>query len=468
MNKVFQSLLILLSLTLLACACAPLPHIQDEHGMSPHPDIIDPSPKIIQTPAPTNPVDPDINQKPPVEKPRDDIIVYEEGIYQVGTDIPEGLYVAVSDGSNDSRVTIKESQSAFTDKPKILITARYIASTESFSNRSTYVNAVSRGGGEPVQATGDPEFAAMLRLGSIEYADSLAERYDGLVLTGGGDVAGYFFNQDHHPAASPPDIVLDIAELELCRAFIRANKPVLGICRGMQVINIAMGGELIQDIPALLNIPLQVHKSDTARHDITVRRGTWLHSMVGVEVETNSFHHQCVDPVAPGFTVVAYTGPVIEAIERGNVLGVQFHPEQMLSENMLQFFEDFIYRCSNSNIVIDVFSSHTIVEIKDGQYIDIKGASLYSINHSKELFKDMPDEKGYYTEGMYLTGTHIPAGEYLLSVIDDGTFASYLIYSGLSYESLISRGNIPEESVTISLKDGEIIKLIYASMTLVD
>jgi len=420
------------------------------------PDVQNPDPVITPIPSP------DVDLTPPPDIPVD-IITYESGSYTVGPDIPEGFYVAVSDNSDDSRVIIRENQTAHTDKPKVIVTARFVAANNAFASRTTYVDAISRGGGEPIQPGDDTELYALLREGKTEYADTLAGRYDGLMLTGGGDVAAHFFYQEHHPAANPPDETLDRAELALVRAFVRANKPVLGICRGMQVVNIALGGELIQDIPDLLGIPFSTHNGDDVWHDIFVRRGTWLHSMAGGRVNVNSFHHQAVNPVAPGFSVVAYTGPVIEAIERGNILGVQFHPERMLDMGMLPFFEDFIYRCSHKSIVIEIFNTNTIIEIKDGQYMDVVEAKLYSLQDSSDLFHEIFETNGFYPEGMYLVGTHIPAGDYILTAVDDSPFASYMIYKGLSHDSLSQHGFI-SENTKVTLTDGEFIRIVHCTM----
>jgi len=465
LKKAIPILLVLVAFLLVVGTCGSLEYFSENwHTPPPANTVIRPTPnQQPDTPPPATP-DNGTQDDPPDDLTPDEIIIYQPGMYIIGIDLPEGIYVAVIDDSGEASVTIRENQTAFTDKPKIIITSRYTSSNGAFSPRPTYVNAVKQGGGEPIFPSDDNELAAILRDGKIENADILAERYDGLVLTGGGDVASHFFNQEHHPASAAPDETLDIAELELVRAFVRAGKPILGVCRGMQVINIAMGGELIQDIPDLLGIPAEFHKADSARHDIFVRPGTWLHSMYGSKINTNSFHHQAVWPIAPGFSVVAYTGPVIEAIERGNVLGVQFHPEQMLDEGMLQFFRDFIYRCSHKNIVVDVFASNTIIDAKNNQFVDVVGAKMYSLEHSSRLFETMFETYGHFSEGMYLTGTHIPAGEYTLAAVDESIFSSYMIYDGLTHESLLDHGNIPAEGVTVTLKNGQYIKLIYATI----
>jgi putative glutamine amidotransferase len=410
--------------------------------------------------APTQTAEPDLPEELPEEIPA---VVYEPGRYKAGEDIPAGIYMASNDGSRVSKVTLKDSPEPNAEKPNIIITSRYLTERAVFAERASYVDSVKRGGGVPVQPKDDEEFAKILREGAVEYAEILAERYDGLLLSGGGDVAAHFFNQEHHPASNPPDLILDMAEIALCRAFVKANKPVLGICRGMQVLNIAMGGELIQDIPALLNLHPRIHDNSATRHTLNVRTGTWLYELFGPKVDTNSTHHQCVDGVAQGFTIAARTGPVIEAMERGNALGVQFHPERMLDEGMLPIFEDFIERCSYGNIEIHIFSNYTIIDIKDGMYIDVTGADLQNIESTSGMFEAIFNEHGYYPEGMYLAGHHLPAGKYKLS--GDSEFSSYALYGDAAKEALIYSSAVPAKGGEITLKDGQFIKLICTTLT---
>jgi len=393
-----------------------------------------------------------------------DFMIYEPGNYKVGTDIPAGVYMAINDGSAVSGVTITDSPEPVKEKPDIIVTARYLSASSRFADRDAYVESVKKGGGTPVMPQDDPMLTSLLKEGLVEHATLLAERYDGLILTGGGDVAAHFFGQDHHPASNLPDEILDAAELALARAFIEAKKPILGICRGMQVLNIVCGGELIQDIPDLLGIDPGFHQDNSTRHPIKIRTGSWLYDLVGPEANVNSTHHQCVDGVVKGFTVVAQTGPVIEAMESGNILGVQFHPERLLNEDMLPLFEDFINRCSYNDIEIRFFSKNTIIEIKEGQFIDVTGATLVRIEHSLEMIKATYKKENNYSEGMYWIGHHMPEGVYRLFVSDDADFSSYAIYADTKRGSLLSSGPVPEEGLYIVLKEGQFIELIYASM----
>ena len=431
------------------------------------------TPDSLQQPAPVGTEAPpsDLNRQEPAimneEYDEVEMMIYGPGQLKAGVDIPAGLYLAQADENDStvSRVTITDSPEPYTEKPRIILTSRYITSRLRFTNRDNYIEAISKGGGIPVMPQDDDDLAKILREGLTEYADILAERYDGLVLTGGGDVASYLFNQERHPASGRPDEILDAAELALARAFIKANKPVLGICRGMQIINIAMGGELIQDIPDLLGLAPGVHQNNRTRHPVLIRTSTWLYDLFGPQINVNSTHHQCVDGVAQGFTVVAQAGPVIEAMESGNILCVQFHPERMLAEGMLPLFEDFVKRCSYKNIEVIYFTNHMLLEVEENRYIDISGANLMSIEHPDGMAEVLSIRDGFYIEGMYLVGRHLPEGSYRMFSTCDTGFSSYAIYTGPGQKSLLISGMIPAEGFIVTLKEGQYIKLVYATMT---
>ena len=113
----------------------------------------------------------------------------------------------------------------------------------------------------------------------------------------------------------------------LLDAFLKAGKPVFGICRGLQVINIFFGGTLYQDLPSQLG----VNHSAGVVHKLIAEEGSLIHSLFGRESVCNSYHHQSVDQVAQGFAVTARSGEIVEAIEHQSlpVAAVQYHPERM-------------------------------------------------------------------------------------------------------------------------------------------
>jgi putative glutamine amidotransferase len=195
----------------------------------------------------------------------------------------------------------------------------------------TYVTAVIAAGGAPV----------LLSLGmGIDALMAAFGRIDGLLLAGGEDVAPSEFGQEAHPKLGRVDTERDRTELILARRALADSMPILAICRGIQLLNVAAGGTLIQDIASQVANPINHRCMNTPEernmvaHEITVVQGSRLAlALGGTRIGVNSGHHQAVDRVAQGFRVVA-NGPdgIIEGIEaeRGFSLGVQWHPEQFV------------------------------------------------------------------------------------------------------------------------------------------
>lgn len=153
---------------------------------------------------------------------------------------------------------------------------------------------------------------------------ALAERFDGLLLSGGGDMEAALFGQARHPKAGDPDPVRDRAELALLEAFCTLEKPVLGICRGVQVLNVYFGGDLIQHID----------DHDSAPHPVRTAPGSRVRALCGASFSANSFHHQAVGRVGNQLRVTARAADgTIEALEHEllPIFGVQWHPERMVN-----------------------------------------------------------------------------------------------------------------------------------------
>ncbi len=167
------------------------------------------------------------------------------------------------------------------------------------------------------------------------------ELIGGLLLSGGGDLHPSFYSEEPCWKLGEVSLVRDRFEIALLRLVLDVGKPVLGICRGMQVLNVALGGTLYQDLPTQVPASLQ-HRQKGARkepvHEVKLKKGSLLADVLGAErIWVNSFHHQAVKDVAPPLEAVAWSADgVVEAVElpgRGFVVGVQWHPEDLLEED---------------------------------------------------------------------------------------------------------------------------------------
>lgn len=170
-----------------------------------------------------------------------------------------------------------------------------------------------------------------------EMIADIADRLDGLLLTGGVDVDPRYFGEEPRIGLGEISPVRDEMESLLLRAVLDRNKPVLGICRGIQVMNAVLGGTLYQDLPREWSAKLQ-HAQQAPRqhmaHVVAVVPNTRLADIYGEQqVPVNTFHHQAVHHLAPGFVACAHSRDgLIEAMERPGadfVLGVQWHPENL-------------------------------------------------------------------------------------------------------------------------------------------
>jgi len=198
-----------------------------------------------------------------------------------------------------------------------------------------YLVAVQQGGGIPVLLPPHLDDRAL---------DALWSRLDGVLLTGGADVAPARFTEDPpHPTVYGVSTARDRLEIEVTERALHDGRPLLAICRGIQVLNVALGGSLYQDIASETGSPLahsQPEPRDHATHPVKVMsEGTRLGATLGTpEVEVNSFHHQAIRRLGRGLREVAWAPDgVIEGVElpegRALVLGVQWHPEELIGHD---------------------------------------------------------------------------------------------------------------------------------------
>jgi putative glutamine amidotransferase len=206
-------------------------------------------------------------------------------------------------------------------RPLILIPGRWSDQIRNPGNQGVYVprkmlDAVARAGGEPVMAWPD----------NAERADQLAGLADGVILPGGGDLDLRPFGIPQvHPRErhGPPE--QDAADVSICRAALAIGAPILAICRGMQVLNIVLGGSIHQHFDETT-----VAHSD-AQHPVDVVPGTRLEQLLGSSRPTgHSNHHQACDRLADGLRLAAVADDeIIEGFESddGGIIGLQWHPE---------------------------------------------------------------------------------------------------------------------------------------------
>jgi putative glutamine amidotransferase len=197
---------------------------------------------------------------------------------------------------------------------------------------SAYVRSVMLAGGVPLMLS--PHIGP-------SYAARALDGVDGLVLTGGEDVDPAWYQAERSPLCHPPSRERDLFELALFAAARQRELPILGICRGIQLINVALGGTLYQDLPSERPGPVD-HDRPGSRsdrsHAIRLEEGSLAAEALGAtSIRVNSFHHQAIRDLAPGLVATGWSEDgLIEAVEAGEgqpwMLAVQWHPEEMHAE----------------------------------------------------------------------------------------------------------------------------------------
>jgi gamma-glutamyl-gamma-aminobutyrate hydrolase PuuD len=166
-------------------------------------------------------------------------------------------------------------------------------------------------------------------LGDIPFTDLLS-RFDGLLLHGGIDLSPMTYGESAHPKVTSWDDTLDAFEFGMLKAALELDKPVLAICRGMQVLNVLQGGSLIQHIPDERQSDIEHWSTD---HEIVLKPDSILFSAIGIPKinAVSSYHHQAVKNLGRGLRAVAWShDEIVEAVEHTSatwVVGVQWHPE---------------------------------------------------------------------------------------------------------------------------------------------
>lgn len=211
----------------------------------------------------------------------------------------------------------------------------------------TYPRAIEAAGGVPMLIYLTHDHAAL---------DALYRRCDGVLLIGGDDLDPALYGEARHPQLGELEPLRDEVEMLLARRAFQERKPLFGICRGIQSLNVALGGSLYQDIPSQIEGALNHRESSQRKepgylaHRIQISPDSWLAGRLDCDtIMTNTMHHQSLKAIAPGMRVTAHAPDgVVEAFERTDsqfVLGVQCHPERLwdtTEPRWRRVFEGFI------------------------------------------------------------------------------------------------------------------------------
>lgn len=233
-------------------------------------------------------------------------------------------------------------------KPLIGLTPSHDTDNGDIKARPTYLKALKAAGAIPV----------VLPLGfSKEDLAQLSKELDGFLFTGGPDVHPFLFGEETQPGCGNVSPERDDLELSLLPLILEQRKPILGICRGVQVLNIGLGGDIWQDIPASEEGRASIAHSQPFDytmpcHTVVLSEGSRLAALSGCgRLKVNSMHHQAVRRLAPGLTASAWSPDgLTEAVEMQDYpffIGVQWHPEYLWEkdESAFRLFQSFVKAC---------------------------------------------------------------------------------------------------------------------------
>lgn len=208
-------------------------------------------------------------------------------------------------------------------KPLIATTGAHIYSDDGYLQNllwQVYMDGIIVGGGLPIMITNADDDDAL----------QIASESDGLFLSGGMDVSPCIYGASPSLECGKTDYTRDLLELRLIRAFVQKQKPILGICRGFQMLNVFFGGTLYQDI---FSETSYVHPYQSI-HEVKVAKGSILEELFGSSFTVNSLHHQAIDSLGKNLIPIAFAsnGPFIEAFYHDSlpIIAVQWHPERIL------------------------------------------------------------------------------------------------------------------------------------------
>lgn len=235
-------------------------------------------------------------------------------------------------------------------KPIIALTPYFNIDKDEPYMRPAYIKAIRAAGGIPVILPLDL---------TTEELKQLADTFDGFLFTGGPDVHPFYFGEETQAHCGNVCLRRDVMELELLKLVMARRKPILGICRGVQLLNIGLGGDIYQDIPSQFkeDFPIahtQPFYYDIPSHTVKVTPNTLLADIAQSDtLKVNSMHHQAVRRIAPGLTTSGHApGGLVECIEKPDYpyfIGVQWHPEYLWEQDeaAARLFASFVEAARN-------------------------------------------------------------------------------------------------------------------------
>lgn len=242
-----------------------------------------------------------------------------------------------------------KSPSVPTQKPLIGITPSAFSQQKETGTSSAYINALQDSGALPL----------LLPLSLTSYdCEQLAESLDGFLFTGGPDIHPFLFGEETLNGCGNQSALRDASELLLFSTVYRQKKPILAVCRGIQLINIALGGDIYQDIDTQAERPLPIaHRQpfdpSVPSHHVTLRKDSRLASLLGSQtIEVNSSHHQAIRRPAQCLQICGQAPDgIIEAVEQPDypfLFGVQWHPELLYAtkDHARKLFSAFCTVCA--------------------------------------------------------------------------------------------------------------------------
>lgn len=218
-----------------------------------------------------------------------------------------------------------------------------------YGNNRTYVHAVESAGGLPI---------LIPMLTDLHHLEDLLPRLDGILFSGGIDMQASLYGESKHPESDEADPQLDALEIAVANWALQEDIPILGVCRGMQLLNVILGGTLYQDIASQRADSLEHRRRDMPRtaltHSVAVEAGSIMEQVLGTrEVWINSLHHQAINEPGKGVRISGRAEDgvpeLMEVPQHRFLLGIQGHPEEIYGqvEPFARLFEAFVRACAN-------------------------------------------------------------------------------------------------------------------------